>query len=137
MTGTGGQPKRDPFWTHAGLAAAVMGVGAAVAAALPKVTEDRVSALLGVGIATVTGVLALVLKRRAVSQADLKAALKVVGVVFALRGVGVGLGLAWVVSRGLSAIAFVGGFFGVYFALQWIEVSYVMAASKDTAGGDE
>ncbi|GMT97831.1 hypothetical protein KH5H1_19500 [Corallococcus caeni] len=137
MTGTGGQPKRDPFWTHAGLAAAVMGVGAVVAAALPKAAEDRVAALLGVGVAAVTGVVALVLKRRAAMQADLKAALKVVGVVFALRGVGVGIGLAWVVSRGLSAIAFVGGFFGVYFALQWIEVSYVMAASKDTAGGDE
>nr|WP_253909059.1 hypothetical protein [Corallococcus exiguus] len=114
-----------------------MGVGTVVAAALPKVTEDRVAALLGVGIAAMTGVLALVLKRRASLQADLKAALKVVGVVFALRGVGVGIGLAWVVSRNLSAIAFVGGFFGVYFALQWIEVSYVMAASKDTAGGDE
>jgi hypothetical protein len=137
VTGQGGQPVRDPFWTHAGLAAAVMGVGAAVAAVLPPLWENRVAALLGVGVATVTGVLALGLKRRAVRQADLKAALKVVGVVFFLRGVGVGLGLAWVVSRSLSAIAFVGGFFGVYFALQWIEVSYVMAASKGAAGGDE
>ena len=31
----------------------------------------------------------------------------------------------------------IAGFFGVYFALQWIEVSYVMAASKESAGGDE
>jgi uncharacterized membrane protein YhaH (DUF805 family) len=137
VTAGGGKAKRDPFWTHAGLAAAVMGVGAVLAAVLPTQVEDRVSALMGVGVTAVTGVLALVLKRRAAMQADLKAALKVVGVVFALRGVGIGIGLAWVVSRGLSAIAFVGGFFGVYFALQWIEVSYVMAASKDTAGGDE
>ncbi|MCY1040441.1 hypothetical protein OV208_03830 [Corallococcus sp. bb12-1] len=137
MTGRDGKQARDPFWAHAGLAATVMGVGAVVAAVLPKVAEDRVAALLGVGLSAVVGVLALFLKRRALAQADLKAALKVVGVVFALRGVAVGLGLAWVVSRNLSAIAFVGGFFGVYFALQWIEVSYVMAASKDPAGGDE
>ena len=137
MTGRGVQAKRDPFPAHAAVAAAVMVAGVVVAAVLPKVAEDRSAALLGVGLSAATGVLALWLKRRAMGQADLKAALKVVGVVFALRGVGVGLGLAWVVSRNLSAIAFVGGFFGVYFALQWIEVSYVMAATKAAAGGDE
>ncbi|MBU8895769.1 hypothetical protein DRW03_20770 [Corallococcus sp. H22C18031201] len=127
----------DPFRSHAGLAAGVMVVGLVVAAAMPKAADDRLAALLGVGLSAVAGVLALLLKRRAMRQADLKAALKVVGLVFALRGVCVGLGLAWVVSRDLSAVPFVGGFFGVYFALQWIEVSYVMAASKGAAGGDE
>jgi hypothetical protein len=67
----------------------------------------------------------------------LKAALKVVGVVFGLRAVAVVVGLLVVVQRGLSAVGFVAGFFGVYFALQWIEVSYVMAASRDATGGDE
>ncbi len=56
---------------------------------------------------------------------------------FGLRAVMVAAGLYWVVSRGLEAVAFVMGFFGVYFALQWIEISYVMAASKDAPGGDE
>jgi len=55
----------------------------------------------------------------------------VVGVVFGLRAVAVAVGLLVVVQRGMSAVAFVAGFFGVYFALQWIEVSYVTAASKD------
>lgn len=131
--GGGGE---DPFRTHAALAAGVMVVGAAVAALLPKVVEDRVSACWGVGLASVTGVVALVLKRRAVKR-DLKSALKVVGIVFGLRALGVVVGLLGVVSRGLSAVPFVAGFFGVYFALQWIEVSYVMAAAKSAAGGDE
>ncbi len=83
-----------------------------------------------------TGARALVLKRRAV-QKDLKAALKVVGVVFGVRAVSLLVTLLWVVSRGWGAVAFVAGYFGTYFALQWIEVSYVMAASQGAAGGDE
>jgi hypothetical protein len=126
----------DPFRSHAVMAAGVMGVGALVAALLPRVVEDRVSASWGVGLSAVTGVVALVLKRRAVRR-DLKAALKVVGIVFGLRALGVVVGLLGVVSRGLAAVPFVMGFFGVYFALQWIEVSYVMAASRGAAGGDE
>jgi hypothetical protein len=126
----------ETFRTHAGLAAGVMAVAMVVAAFLPRAVEARQSALIGVALAAVTGVVALVLKHRAVSR-DLKAALKVVGVVFGLRAVGVVLGLLVVVERGLNAVAFVAGFFGTYFVLQWIEVSYVMAASKDAAGGDE
>jgi hypothetical protein len=114
-----------------------MVVGALVAGLLPRVAEDRISALWGVGLSAVTGVLALVLKRRALRKQDLKSAMKAVGIVFGLRAVGVLVGLFGVVSRGLGAVPFVGGFFGVYFALQWIEVSYVMAASKNAAGGDE
>ncbi len=124
------------FRKHAGLAAVVAVVAVAVGALLPKTPEARVSSLVGVGLAVVTGAVALVLKRRAVSQ-DLNAALKVVGWVFGMRAVGVVVGLLWVVTRGWEAVAFVAGFFGTYFALQWIEVSYVMAASRDAAGGDE
>nr|WP_255653506.1 MULTISPECIES: hypothetical protein [Myxococcus] len=113
-----------------------MVVGVAVGGLLPTVVEDRVSALWGVGLASVTGVVALLLKRRAMKQ-DLKAALKVVGVVFGLRMVAVVAGLLGMVSRGMQPVPFIAGFFGVYFALQWIEVSYVMAASKSAAGGDE
>ena len=134
MTGKG--EGKDPFGAHAGLAAGVSVVGLAIAALLPTVVEDKVSALWGVGLAAASGVVALLLKRRAV-QRDLNAALKVVGVVFALRAVSVLVGLLGVMSRGLAAVPFIAGFFGVYFALQWIEVSYVMAASKGAAGGDE
>jgi hypothetical protein len=113
-----------------------MGVGLALAAFLPRETEARQAAFIGVALAAVTGAVGLVLKRRAVRR-DLNAALKVVGVVFGMRAVGVVVGLLWVVARGLGAVAFVAGFFGTYFVLQWIEVSYVMAASRDAAGGDE
>lgn len=124
------------FRRHAGLAAVVSGVGLVVAALMPRTAEARLAAVVGVGLAALSGAVALVLKRRA-SRQDLNAALKVVGVVFGLRAVGVVVGLLWAVSRGLDAVAFVAGFFGTYFALQWIEVSYVMAASRDAAGGDE
>ena len=124
------------FRKHAGLAAGVAVVGLAVAAFLPKSPEARLSAFIGVALAAATGVVALVLKRRAVRK-DLKEALKAVGVMFGLRAVGVVAGLLWAVESGLNPVAFVAGFFVTYFALQWIEVSYVMAASKDAAGGDE
>ncbi|MFY0526516.1 hypothetical protein ACN28I_26370 [Archangium gephyra] len=124
------------FRKHAGLAAGVAGAGLALAAFLPKTSEARQSAFIGVVLAAATGVVALVLKRQAVRK-DLKAAMKAVGVVFGLRAVGVVVGLLWAVQTGLSPVAFVAGFFGTYFVLQWIEVSYVMAASRDAAGGDE
>jgi hypothetical protein len=126
----------DVFRLHAGLSAVVAVVGLAVAALAPMVSEARVAAVVGVTLAAVTGAVGLVLKRRALRK-DLNAALKVVGVVFGMRAVGVVVGLLWVVERGLGAVAFVAGFFGTYFALQWIEVSYVMAASRGAAGGDE
>lgn len=126
----------ETFRKHAGLAVVVVAVGLVLAAFLPREAESRQAAFIGVGLAAVTGAVALVLKRRAASR-DLKDALKVVGVVFGLRAVGVVVGLLLVVQAGLGAVAFVAGFFGTYFVLQWIEVSYVMAASRDAAGGDE
>lgn len=131
-----GREGSDSFGWHSGLAAGVMAVGLVLAAFLPRAVESRQGALVGAGLSAATGVVALWLKRRAVRK-DLKAALKVVGVAFGLRAVAVAVGLLVVVQRGLGAVAFVVGFFGVYFALQWIEISYVMAASRDAASGDE
>ncbi len=133
MSGVG---KDGLFARYAALAAVVVVAGLGLAAWVPETAEDRLAAVLGVGVVGATGVLALVLKRRAV-QKDLKAALKVVGVVFGVRAVSLLVTLLWVVSRGWGAVAFVAGYFGTYFALQWIEVSYVMAASQGAAGGDE
>jgi hypothetical protein len=133
---TGKGARKDSFGAHAGLEAGVAVVGVAIAALLPKLVEDKVSALWGVGLAALSGAVALGLNRRALRH-DLNAALKVVGVVFGLRAVSVLAGLLGVMSRGMAALPFVAGFFGVYFALQLIEVSYVIAASKSAAGGDE
>lgn len=126
----------ENFQNHAMVAAGVAVVGLALAAALPQTPENRWPALWGAGLAALTGVVSLALKRRAV-QRSLTAALKVVGLVFALRAVTVVAGLYAIVSRGLGPWGFVVGFFGVYFVLQWVEISYVNAASKSAAGGDE
>ncbi|MBF5045838.1 hypothetical protein IR215_25815 [Simulacricoccus sp. 17bor-14] len=123
------------FGVHAGAAAGVV-VGAALAAwLLAQPGGTRESALVGVGLAGASSAVALLLKRRAV-QGDLKAALKVMGMVFGLRAVLVAVGLAVAVKQGGSAVAFVLGFFGAYFALQCIELSYVVAAARRGPDGD-
>jgi hypothetical protein len=126
----------ETFRHHALLAAGVVVVGMALAAGLPQTAEHRWSALWGTGLAGLTAVVSLPLKRRAV-QKSLNAALKAVGLVFGLRAVAVAAGLYAMVTRGLGPWGFVVGFFGVYFVLQWVEISYVNAASRIAAGGDE
>lgn len=126
----------EAFRNHVLLAAGVAVVGLALAAGLPKSEAHRWSALWGAGLAGVTAVVSLPLKRRAV-QKSLKAALKAVGLVFGLRAVAVAAGLYAMVSRGLGPFGFVVGFFGVYFVLQLVEISYVNAASRIAAGGEE
>jgi hypothetical protein len=126
----------EAFRNHAMVAGGVAVVALALAAGLPQVPETRWSALWGAGLAVLTGVVSLPLKRQAVRK-SLKAALKAVGLVFALRAVAVAAGLYAMVSRGLGAWGFVAGFFGVYFVLQWVEISYVNAAARIAAGGDE
>jgi hypothetical protein len=126
----------ETFQNHAMVAAGVAVVGLGLAAGLPQTPEYRWPAVWGTGLAAVTGAVSLALKRRAV-QRSLPAALKVVGLMFGLRAVAVAAGLYAMVSRGFTPWGFVGGFFGVYFVLQWVEISYVNAASKSAAGGDE
>ncbi len=126
----------EAFRNHALVAAGVAVVGLALAAGLPQSADNRWSALWGTGLAAVTAVVSLPLKRRAV-QKSLKAALKALGLGFGLRAVAVAAGLYAMVTRGLGPWGFVVGFFGVYFVLQWVEISYVNAASRIAAGGDE
>lgn len=115
-------------------AGAVMVAGAAVAATMTP-ADARPAAALGVGLASVSGVVALWWKRRAVAAgADLNTALKAVGKTFGLRAVLVVVGLAWTVHARWSSLAYVLGFFGVYLALQWVELAYVLAAAKRPPG---
>lgn len=124
------------FGVHAGGAAGV--VAAALVACVAFAPEGGVqnSALLGVGLAGLSSAVALWLKRRAMAGADLKSAMKVVGLVFGLRAVLVAVGLAFTLKAGGSAVAFVLGFFGAYFALQCIELSYVVSATRKGPDGD-
>lgn len=126
----------ETFQNHVAVAVGVAVVGIALAAALPQTPENRWPALVGTVLASVTGAVSLVFKRRAV-QRSLSAALKVVGLVFALRAVAVAAGLYAMVSRGMGPWGFVAGFFGVYLVLQVVEFSYLIAASKEAAGGDK
>lgn len=130
------QAAAEAFRNHAMLAAGVAVVGLALAAGLPQAPEHRWPALWGVGLAALTGAVSLPLKRHAVRK-SLKAALKVVVLVFGLRAVAVAAGLYAMVSRGMGPWGFVVGFFGVYLVLQWVEISYVSAAARIAAGGDE
>jgi hypothetical protein len=126
----------ETFQNHALVAAGVAVVGMALAAVLPQAPEDRWSALWGAGLAALTGAVSLGLKRYAMRR-NIQAALKVVGLVFGLRAVTVAAGVYVMVTRGPGPWGFVVGFFGVYFVLQWVEISYVSAASRSAAGGDE
>ncbi len=126
----------ETFQNHALLMAGVAVVGMALAAALPQTPEVRWSALWGTGLAALTGAVSLGLKRHAVRR-NITAAFKAVGLVFGLRAVTVAAGLYVMVTRGFGPWGFVVGFFGVYFVLQWVEISYVSAASRSAAGGDK
>jgi len=89
--------------------------------------EARLPALLGAAIATGTGLASLVafghFDRRAARP--LQATLAVFAVVFLLRLVLVGAGVAVVARAGASAIAFVVAFFVPYFVLSALEGAYL------------
>lgn len=123
------------FRTYAGWAAVASAVAVGLAVWLPGELGLGRGAVFGALLAVGTGAVGLWLKRRALRR-DMVAALKVVAQVFGMRAAGVVVGLVWVVRHEWDVVAFVAGFFGTYFVLQWIELSYVMAASRNAAGGD-
>src|SRR5689334_7850822 len=59
------EEERDPFPKYAGMAAGVGVAGFLGAYLLPRVPEERLSALIGVAGSALAGVVALVLKKRA------------------------------------------------------------------------
>jgi hypothetical protein len=132
VQGAGGR-----FGVHAGAAAGVVVGAVAAAVVFAQPGAQRTAALVGVGLAGLSSAVALLLKRRAMVGADLKSAMKVVGTVFGLRAVLVVVGLTFVLKGGGSVVAFVLGFFGAYFALQCIELSYVVSATRKGPDGDE
>ena len=81
------------------------------------------------GAAAFSGAVALPLKKRAMAK-SVQEALKVLGIVFAVRVVLAAGGLFFVMHRGALPVPFVMGFFGVYFPLQWIEISYILSENK-------
>jgi hypothetical protein len=120
---------KDPFVFHAALVGLVGVLGVLGAYFLPREPSDRLAAFIGVGAAVFSGAIALPLKQRAMAR-SIKAALAVLGVVFGVRMVLVGAGLVFAKMRGLGMVSFTMAFFGAYFVLQWVEISYVLAEQK-------
>ena len=116
------------FSFYAGVSAAVAAGAALVVAVVPASEANRGAAWLGVALATATGAIALVLKRRAMSSDGLESltsGMKTLAVTMVMRAALLVAGLAWV-SRHDGAAGFVCGFFGVYLGQQWLEISYLL-----------
>lgn len=127
-----GKKNRAVFYLQIVLAVALAGVVAAFA--LPKSDSDRQAALLGVCLSAASTPAALYLKRWAVER-SLKASLSILGIVFAIRLILVSVGLMLVLWSKAGVVAFTIGFFGVYFLLQWVEISYLLGERNGRGGG--
>ena len=121
------------FSFYAAVSAAIALASAAVVPLVPANLDTRLAAWLGIGLAMLAGAIALLLKRRATSSDGLESlttGLKALGWTMALRGGLIALGLLWVTRHGDGALGFVAGFFVVYLAQQWLEISYLMTAQE-------
>ncbi len=127
-----GKKNRKLFYLQIVLAVALAGVVAAYA--LPRSDSDRQGALLGVCLSACSAPAALYLKKWAVER-SLKASLSVLGIVFAIRLVLVSVGLMLVLGSKAGVVAFTLGFFGTYFPLQWVEISYLLGERGGRGGG--
>ena len=121
------------FSFYAGVSAAVAAAAALTVAVVPASDASKGAAWLGVALATASGTIALLLKRRAMSSDGLDAltsGMKTLGLVMSMRAVLLMAGLLWVARHNDGAIGFVCGFFGVYLGQQWLEISYLLTEQK-------
>ncbi len=101
--------------------------GAAVVASLPLNLPDRVAAGLGVGLAGLSGAVVLWVRWRALKKKgaeSLQAGLAAVGVSLLVRLLVLIAGM-WLTK---GSLAFVVGFFALYFVLQVVEVRFLVSA---------
>lgn len=121
------------FSFYAGVSAAVAAGAALVVALVPATDASRGAAWLGVGLATLSGAIALLLKRQTMSTDGLDSVttgMKTLALVMSMRAVLLGAGLYWVARHNEGAMGFVCGFFGVYLGQQWLEISYLLNEQK-------
>lgn len=119
------------FTTFALLSTAAVCAGVVAVLSISLEDEVRSAALLAIGLSGASGGLALVLKRRAMLRKGITAALGALVFMFAVRAVLLAVGL-WVVHRaGGPELAFVAGFFAIFFIQQTLELSWVVAASRE------
>ncbi len=121
------------FSFYAAASGAVTSGAALVVALVPASPANRSAAWLGVMLATVSGAVALLLKRRAMASNALQAVstgIKTLGLAMSMRAVVLVAGLIWVAQRHDGGFGFVCGFFGVYLVQQWLEISYLLTEQK-------
>ncbi len=122
------------FSFYAAVSAAVACVAALVVALVPAGESARSAAWLGVGLATASGAIALLLKRRAMASDGLDSlttGMKTLGLVMSMRAGMLMTGLVWLAPRHeAAALGFVAGFFGVYLGQQWLEISYLLTEQR-------
>jgi hypothetical protein len=114
--------------------AAVLGAGLVAGVALQG--NARLGVLVGSVLAVATGVVGLLLKRRAVRR-DLKAAMVAMVWMLGLRMVCVLAGVLILRQWDGAVPWFVAGFFAAYLAAQYIEVRYVLAEANSGSAGSE
>lgn len=124
--------KKFSIFALLSLAAAAAGIAVVMSLDLPH--DVRSDALLGVALSAASGGLALVRKRRALMKTGLKAVMTAMVSMFFLRVLLLAIGLWAVVHAGGAELAFVIGFFAIYFVQQTLELSWVVHASKDFNG---
>jgi hypothetical protein len=107
--------------------AATAAVVCAAAYLLADPGPPRAGAWSGAASSTLFGLLALYLKRWAIER-SLKSSLAIVGILFGVRLIALGIGIGLAKSLGISALGFAVGFLSVYFVVQWIEIGYLTAA---------
>lgn len=118
---------RHPLMIQGGLAAMVVVGGVLLAAMWPASQAVRAAAVAGVVSCAATGVLSLLFKTWARS---LNSALLVVVMLFGLRAMVATAGAFLFGRMSSGALPFVWGFFGTYFPLQWVEVSYLLKVNR-------
>lgn len=94
----------------------------------------RRMALVGVALCAGSGVVSLWLKAQA---RTVNAALMALVMVFGFRAAMVVLGALLTSRVWGEAMPFVYGFFGTYFPLQWVEISFLVSQSKRQRQGQE
>ena len=117
------------FSFYAAVSAAVAAAAAGVVALVPASDASKGAAWLGVGLATLSGAIALLLKRSAMATDGLDSVtrgMKTLARVMAMRALVLMAGLYWVARHNDGAMGFVCGFFGVYLGQQWLEISYLL-----------
>lgn len=119
--------RRDPLVVHGVLVGLVSAAAVTAVVAFTPVGAKSWAGQLGVWMAVVSGVGSLLLKRMAQST---KAAIAVVGLVFGARMILVVAGSLWAARAWNETMVFIVAFFGTYFPLQWVEISFLLAEAK-------